>query len=327
MRWTEETKDFKAGQSYLSNVERKLARNYPEYADLSNTWREVSPKLGVSYQINDTSLAYLSYSEGFHSGGYFGTNQNTRDFERDQYDPEFAYSWEAGYKSTHLDDRLLLNVTLFRNDFTDKQESSVQVDPDTKTVASVFDNVADATYMGVEVEAQYVFNDYLRVFVNYGYLDAEYSDFETDINASDTATTTEANCPGTFTPAAGGGVGGSCVQDASFLTPRSAPENTFGAGGTFSWPIGPGRIELYGKYAWIDEIETSLLNAPLGLLDSRKDVTASLGYVAENWSVNAFGKNLTDEEYEIFTPIATLFAVGSVQTPRTWGIEVEYDFQ
>jgi iron complex outermembrane receptor protein len=305
LRWTEERKDFTAGQAYLSNVERQRLRNFPEYSVLDNTWREVSPKLGLTYQLNDTSIIYGSYSEGFHSGGFFGVNQNTSDFNRDQYDPEFAFSWEVGYKSTHLDDRLRLNFTLFRTDFEDKQEQSVQFDPSTSTVATTFDNVADARYEGAELETEYVFNEYVRAFLNYGYLDAEYSDFETDINASDGVT---------------------IIEDASHLKPRNAPESTIGVGGTLSWPFGPGAFELYSKYAWVDEVETSLLNAPQGTLDDRKDVTATVGYVAENWSVVAFGRNLTDEEYEIFTPIATLFAVGTVNRPRTYGVEVLYEF-
>jgi iron complex outermembrane receptor protein len=305
LRWTEERKDFRAGQSYLSNVARQRERNFPEYADLDNTWREVSPRLGLSYQVTDSALAYASYAEGFHSGGFFGVNQNTRDFVRDQYDPEYANTFELGYKSLMFEDRLLLNATAFYTEFDDKQEQSIQFDPDTKTVATTFDNVASAVYWGVEIETQYVLNDYVRVFFNYGYLDAEYDDFETDINAADGVT---------------------LIEDASFLEPRNAPENTFGVGGTLTWPIGPGTVQLYGKYAWIDEMETNLLNTPLGHIDDREDVTASLGYVGENWAVTAFGKNLTEEEFEAFIPIATLFAVGTVGRPRTYGIELEYDF-
>jgi len=96
LRWTEEKKDFLAGQSYLSNEERALLRNFPEFADLDNTWTELSPKAGITYNLTDEAILYLTYAEGFHSGGFFGVNQNTRDFERDQYDPEFAKSWELG---------------------------------------------------------------------------------------------------------------------------------------------------------------------------------------------------------------------------------------
>jgi len=327
VRWTKEKKDFQAGQAYLSNVARQLARNFPAYADLKNTWKDTSVKAGLAYQINDDALAYVSYSEGFHSGGFFGVNQNIRDFNRDQYDPEFGKSYEAGFKSQWLDNRLRLNVTAFLNKFTDKQESSVQFDDDTRTVASTFDNVADAEYKGFEIETQYVFSEYFSAFVNYGYLDAKYKEFETDVNASDTATTTAATCPGTFNPSTPGGViGGACLQDASFLKPRNAPEMTLGIGGTVSIPMGAGTVELFGKYAFIDEVESSLINASQGRVDSRKDVTASVGYYTEQWSVAAFGRNLTDERYEIFTPIAALFAVGNVNRPRTFGIEATYEF-
>lgn len=306
LRWTEEEKDFIAGQAYLSNVARQRLRNFPEFADLSNKWTETSPKVGLTWDVTEDAILYLTYSEGFHSGGFFGVNQNTRDFIRDQYDPEFAKSYEVGFKSRWLDNRLQLNVTAFRNDFEDKQEQSIQVDPDTLTVATTFDNVASARYQGLEIETQFVFNEYFRAFVNYGYLDAEYEDFETDINAAD---------------------GISMIEDASFLEPRNAPEHTFGIGGTVSIPAGNGVVEIYAKYAYVDELETNLLNTPLGRLDSRDDVTASIGYFAENWSVNVFGRNLTDEQEEAFIPIATLFAAGSLAPrPRHIGVEFTYEF-
>lgn len=327
IRYTKEKKDFRAGQAYLTSVPRSLLRNFPAYADLKRTWKDASLKFGLSYQVTDEAIAYVSYSEGFHSGGFFGVNQNIRDFIRDQYDPEYGKSWELGFKSQWLDNRLRINATAFLNKFTDKQEASVALDPDTKTVATRFDNVADAEYKGVELETQFVFNEYLSVFANFGYLDAKYKNFQTDINNSDTATSSASNCPGSFTPSIPGNtVGGTCIQDASFLIPRNAPETTIGLGGTITIPMSNGDFEIFGKYTLIDEVETSLLNASQGRLDSRKDVTASVGYYAEKWSVVAFGRNLTNERFEIFTPIATLFAVGTVNRPRSFGIEVAYDF-
>jgi iron complex outermembrane receptor protein len=306
IRWTREEKDFLAGQSYLTNEARQWLRNFPEYADLDNEWTETSPKIGITYEINDTSIVYFSYAEGFHSGGFFGVNQNTRDFERDQYDPEFANSWEAGYKSQHLNNRLRLNLTAFFNDFEDKQEAFVAIDDDTKTVATVFDNASDVEYKGVELELEYVFNEYFRAFFNYGYLDAEYKEFETDINATDNET---------------------IIEDATHFTPRRAPESTLGVGGTVTIPLGNGTLEMYAKYSEIGDVETDLLNTPLGKLDSRKDLTASIGYFTENWSVQAYGKNLTDEQNELFFPIATLFGAGTLANrPRAYAVEFSYEF-
>ena len=305
LRWTREEKDFVAGQSYLSNEARARERNFPEYADLSQEWTELSPKIGLTYQVNDDAIAFISYAEGFHSGGFFGVNQNIRDFERDQYDPEYAGNWEIGYKSQLLDNRMRFNVTYFRNDFEDKQESFVALDPDTKTVASVFDNAASVIYQGIEVEVQYVFNEYLRGFLNYGRLDADYDEFETDINPNDAET---------------------IIEDASFLNPRNAPEFTLGVGGTLSVPMGDGDLETFFKYTRIAEVDANLLNLEQSKIAERDDVSASIGYYTEKWALVAFGKNLTDERYEVFFPIATLFAAGSVNRPRTMGVELTYQF-
>ncbi|MGE0623799.1 MAG: TonB-dependent receptor [Pseudomonadales bacterium] len=306
LRYTWEEKEFVAGQAYLTSIDRALMRAFPGgYADLDNDWSEVSPKVALTFELSENSMIYASYSEGFHSGGFFGVNQNISDFERDQYDPEYAHSWEIGYKSKHFDDRMLLNLTYFRNEFDDKQESFIGFDPTTNTVTSIFDNAAEVLYQGIEAEVQVVFNQYLRTFLNYGYLDAEYKDFETDLNPND---------------------GVDVIEDATHLNPRNAPENTFGIGGTITLPAGSGAFELFGKYSWIDKMDSNLLNLQQSKLDSREDLSATFGYYAERWSLAAYGRNLTDDRQEVFIPIDTLFAAGTVNRPRSYGLELEFRF-
>ena len=312
LRWTKETKDFVGAQSYLAPVSRAYVHNHPGFADLSQEWKEVSPKVGLAYQLQEDILLYASYSEGFHSGGFFGVNQNTRDFERDQYDPEFANSWELGMKGQFIDNRLQFNATFFYNDFDDKQEQAVQLDPDTKTVATVFSNVAKAVYWGIELESQFVVNEYVNLFATYGYLNADYKDFMTDLNPNDDGL-------------------GQNIEDASHLTPRNAPENTYGVGGTASFPAGPGQIELYAKYNFVDEIETSLVNAEFGRVDSRDYLNASVGYSWRNMNVTLYGRNLTNERYEVIghigggQPTFHLFGVTTVTPGRSWGLEFEME--
>ena len=312
VRWTEEEKDFIAGQAYLTTKAREWLRNFPTafgdngYADLLEEWTDTSVKLGLTYNINDSSMVYAMFSQGFHSGGFFGVNQNIRDFVRDVYDPETADNWELGYKSQHFDDRLRFNAVYFYNDFKDKQESFVALDPDTKTVATVFDNAASVKYKGVEIETVFVFNEYFRGFLNYGSLDAEYEEFFTDINPNDAQ---------------------EIIEDASFLTPRNAPEFTLGVGGTLTIPVETGVIEAFVKYTRIDEREASLLNLSNARIDETDEVSASVGYYAnENWSVSAYCRNCTDERFEVFYPIATLFAAGTVNRPRSYGMEFTYEF-
>ena len=319
IRWTEEKKDFVAGQSYLSNVERQWHRNFPGYADLSNKWTEVSPKFGATYRLNDDAIIYASYSEGFHSGGFFGVNQNIRDFERDQYDPEFAESWEVGLKSTWLDSRLRFNLTGFWNDFTDKQESFIEFDPDTKTVATVFANAGSATYKGVEAEVVLAATENLRLFANYGYLDAKYDEFVIDITPTD-----DIRNP----------------VDASFLKPRNAPDFTLGLGFIFNQQIGPGEFEVFAKWSGSGDQETDVLNLEAGRLSGgdADDLSATIGYRLDRWTFTVYGTNLTDERWEVpivlggnaetpsTPPAAPLFVVGNTNRPRHIGVELSYEF-
>ena len=320
LRWTEEEKDFRAGQSYLSNVERQRLRNFPGFADLNNTWDEISPRLGATYRLNDDAIVYVSYSEGFHSGGFFGVNQNIRDFERDQYDPEFAESWEIGLKSQWADNRLRLNVAYFNNDFSDKQESFVQFDPDTRTVATVFENAGSATYQGIEVETQFAVTPGLLVFANIGWLDAEYDDFEIDVTPTDDIDN---------------------VVNATFLDPRNASDYTLGLGFDYSQQIGPGELQIFMKYSIRDDYETNVLNLPVGTVDSEdtEDLSATISYHINNLSLSFFGRNLTDSEFEVPTVLGgnaetpsraaagPLFIPGTINRPRQFGFEVEYSFE
>jgi iron complex outermembrane receptor protein len=174
-------------------------------------------------------------------------------------------------------------------------------------VATVFSNAASVIYSGVELETQVIFNDYFRAFFNYGYLNAEYDEFVTDLNPNDD------------------GLVGASPEDASHLNPRNAPGFTYGVGGTLAFPVGNGTVEIFGKFTVIDEIDASLLNLQQAKIAQRDDVSGSIGYYGDKWSVVAFGKNLTDERFEAFFPIATLFAAGFVNRPRTLGIEFTYE--
>ena len=305
VRYTEEEKDFYAGQAYLAGHDIGEGRNFPDYADLYKKWDDTSIKVGASYQINDDALAYLTYTEGFHSGGFYAVVQQTKHMRRNQYDPEFSESTELGIKSFLFDRRVQLNAAYFMNDYAGKQEESTQVDPQTKTVASFWSNVAAAEYEGFEIDIQWLVSEYLRVFANYGTLDASYQGFFTDINESDGITK---------------------IESADFLTPRFAPEESWGIGGTLSIPAGNGTVDIFAKYNRIGEQETDLLNAELARAPETENLTASIGYFRDGWSIVAYGTNLTDEQFEVVDPIMPLFAVGTINEGRKFGVELTYEF-
>jgi iron complex outermembrane receptor protein len=313
IRWTYEKKHFVAAQAYLAPLSRVNEFNFPEFAGengfLQNSWNDISPKAGLSWKPTDDILVYGSYAEGWHSGGFFGVNQNVADFERDQYDPEHSRSFELGVKAQWFDNRLQTNIALFHNTFKNKQEQSIQFDETTNTVATVFSNVANVVYKGIEAEIQAAVTDGLNVFGSIGYLDAKYKDFFTDVNPND-------DCTGAP----------ECIVDATYLKPRNAPDLTLGVGGTYTVPVGPGDLQFNLKYSYISKVEGNLLNQTLGRIPPRDDLSASVSYIWNDYRVTVFGRNLTNERWEVPSIIAPLFASGTVGPGWSWGVELAAEF-
>ena len=78
--------------------------------------------------MNEDILYYLSYSEGFRSGGFNGRWGNAFTATT-PYDPETVTNIEVGVKSTLMNNRLRLNVAVFDMEYDDKQIDVDVADP------------------------------------------------------------------------------------------------------------------------------------------------------------------------------------------------------
>ena len=312
LRWTQDKKNFIGYQAYLGSVENRYPFNFDVPSiDLKNTWDEVTIRAGLAYHASEDIMFFASYSQGYKSGGFYGVNQNIRDFRRNQYDPETADSYEAGMKAQFLDNRLQLNITGFFNEYKDKQDSNVVLDNDTNTVATIWENQSSVKYKGIELETRFVVTENFDVFATAGYLDAEYDEFFSlgHIPAEDLC-----ECPDDV------------PQDASFFGVKYAPEWTFGAGGTYSMPLGPGDLSVHAKWNYVTEQETDTFNDPGSRVPAMHWVTAQVAYEWDQFRITWFGENLTNEEFETIGCLATLFCYGNIQQGFTWGAELEVTF-
>jgi iron complex outermembrane receptor protein len=173
LRYTQDDRDLDivqasnlAGPLFNYNTAALIARGAAgQNIDPSRSFDDVTPKLGVNWEINDDLFGYLSYTEGFRSGGWTG-----RALRSDQYinfDPENVESWELGLKTTLADGRVRWNNALFRMEYTDLFNTLV--------VAGVFTvQTADAVIQGLESELTFRVNSWLDLFANIGVLDTEY---------------------------------------------------------------------------------------------------------------------------------------------------------
>ena len=126
------------------------SQNFPtafgdsSYADLLEKWTDTSLKLGMP--TTSTIVQWcMECSHRDRSGGFFGVNQ-TSGISFETYTILKQRTTTKLDTRIALDDRLRFNAVYFYNDFKDKQESFVALDPDTRTVATVFDNAATVNW-------------------------------------------------------------------------------------------------------------------------------------------------------------------------------------
>jgi iron complex outermembrane receptor protein len=288
-RYTEEEKDYAGrifmggggvGTGYVPGSESDdfFVYGQPVWVPIdaasgNEDWDEFTPKIGLDYRVSDDVLTYISYSEGFRSGGFNGRNQNLANIG--PFDPEFVNNWEAGMKGDFLDQTLRINLAAFYNEYDDKQEEIIEPDGfgGSNTVVR---NASTAEMMGFEAEVTWVATENLRFNANAGYLDAEYDDFVADLT------------------------GDGIVTDNSDLELRRVPEWTGGINGTYTAEMGPGLLTVYASYRYTDEYWVEVRNDPRGLLDDRGVFDATISYEWD-WSegrtikVALWGRDITDE--------------------------------
>jgi iron complex outermembrane receptor protein len=144
VRYTREGKDIdNAGGRYrLDTSETAVPGSVYGYSDAisHSAW---TPRIGLEMKLPHDALGYVSATRGFKSGGF---NPSSTVAGRG-FAPEWAWSYEGGWKGTLMAGRSRFGVSAFVMDYTNLQ---VQ----TPIGIGVFDirNAAAATIRGVEVE-------------------------------------------------------------------------------------------------------------------------------------------------------------------------------
>ena len=145
VRYTREGKDIdNAGGRYsLAAPGLAIPGSIYGYTDAiaHGAW---TPKIGLELKLANHALAYLSATRGFKSGGFNVSSRTAGN----GYAPEWAWSYEAGWKGALPGGRARFAASAFVTDYTNLQ---VQ----TPIAIGVFDirNAAAATIRGVEVES------------------------------------------------------------------------------------------------------------------------------------------------------------------------------
>lgn len=311
-RYTEDEKEYTVGQRDLNLSTINLGLSNPAdfpTADLTliaapgtakEKYDDISFRIGAEYDLTEDAMVYLSFSQGFKSGGIATRlSAPTAGNLPLTFEPETADTWELGIKSRLFDNSVQLNAALFTTEYDDLQITySVGISP-------FFDNAGKATIEGVEIELEAQPFESLRLSASLGYLDASYDELDSNII--------------NFTP----------ISESNALV--NVPE--WSRSLSFDWDIfelANGQVTLHGDYLFKDEMARDSENTSFAISDSYEQFNANLRWQAfnEGISFSIWGKNLTDERY--ITSTSYVPAVGvpanSYNRPREYGVALNYSF-
>ncbi|MDA9296188.1 TonB-dependent receptor [Porticoccaceae bacterium] len=272
-------------------------------------------KVNLSYTPNDNALIYAQWAEGFRLGNTNPfINRVTCDANndgildgsnapiRDGFESDSMENFELGMKLTLLDNRLQVNAAIYRMNWEGipltarggALPGQAQTCFQYLTV-----NAGEARSQGFELETIYQISENLRATFGGAYTNAELT----------------ADAPEL------GGFDGDRLP--------SSPEYTVNAGLQYDFELGGHPTYISGDYAYVGEFYNRLgedRNPRSYSLGDYAEVSLSAGIIYEQFNIELFARNLTDED--ALTHADTSFGDDRAYQlrPRTIGLNIGYQF-
>lgn len=322
-RYTEDKRDadifrgayLGTGSPFLGNDNAILLATTSDF-EASRTFYNFSPRVNISYLLNDDMTVYAGYSQGWKAGSFDprGANFATPEVERG-FDAEELDSFEFGLKTTWLDGRAITNIAVFYSEYSDMQiPGSVGADSSGDGVNDTFvgtvTNAAQSTISGIEIEGNIMLTRNFSLQFSASLLDASIDEWLVD----------------------GVDVSGQRVI-------QNTPEEMAFIGATYVTPLRNGDLRLNANWAYRGDVNQFEL--PVAVIDQEAYslINASVVWTSidEHWMLGLHGKNLTNEDVRT---AGYCFGEGGCPSllglennttvfyapPRRWTATVEYRF-
>lgn len=250
------------------------------------TFSAFLPKVVLGYDVSKDIRVGALVSRGFNPGGvtilYTDGTTNT-------FDEETVWNYELFARAALLDNRMTINANLFYADYKDYQASRYYGVVGTTVVYAV-GNADKAHSYGLELSADYLATDSLRLFAGLGLLNTKIDKFS--------------------------GTGGSDLEGAPFMR---SPSITASAGADYEILKGlrlGGRARYVGRYNSEDSTN-SIVAGDYVVCD------AQASYDVGPFTVYGYVNNVFDEFYTVSELRINRAIVGN---PREFGLGLKYSF-
>ena len=268
------------------------------------TFNGTSLLAGFNYQLTDNKMAYLKYSEGFRSGALQGRAGDLARFGS-PIAPEDVIDYEIGFKGDWEigDMALRTNIAAFYTEIENRQRSFTRTTTSGGTTTAV-ESAQEGEVKGWEIELLLLATDNLTFNASTSRAKAEHTKFIDSLGVD----------------RSGEGV------------PQN-PEYSYQAGFTYFNEVAAGGEFIWSMdYNWLDSQTFGFNPDSTTTAESYSLVNARIGWknIANSGvSVEAWGKNLNDEEYftgAVFLANQFGWSTRDVGEPRMYGLDVKYDF-
>jgi iron complex outermembrane receptor protein len=269
----------------------------------SRDWSETSWEIAAAWDMNDRMNLYGTIQNGYQSGQFpprpfclFGSLDMAGNLTRPNCfvanDNVTAINYEVGLKGRPAD-RLSMSVAVF---YTDYSDLPYQVSDNTGGGFNTVNIIVDQTSTGLEWESTWAATDQFRLYATLGYIDVDVDDPNPRIVAP-------------LTPE---------------LTASISPE--------FTQPLASG-AEIVWRLDWSyrDEMFGQPFNdVPITDIDSRTLINIDIAYHSpdDRWTLAAFGRNVTDEEYDQARLLPVDYVLQILNNDRSeFGLRAVYNFR
>jgi outer membrane receptor protein involved in Fe transport len=334
-----------AEAGFLHTVQASSFDSYQHAFRESRSTNQTIPGLTLQFEPNENSNYYLSYAEGFKSGGFNSVDDQNPVIAPDgtvlrdqpgigfEYGDETARSIEFGGKHTLMDGAMQFNWNVYSSTYEDLQVSTFV------GLGFVVANAASADIEGIELDLNYQVSEKLRVALALALNDGSYGSFPgagctalqsnalnaLDIQGPGDPQTSALGCDQLFL-----GDGTPSGQAQNLAGAEIGTEYNGSAQLEYMQPLSNGMMwftqvdyNFTDGYYLAGDLDPNLYQDGFGTLNLRT------GLRTENWMLMAYGRNITDETFSsggFDIPLAQ-GSYGQYRQPgQVLGFQVAYSF-
>lgn len=242
-----------------------------------------SPSAIIQWDFLPSARLYLSYKEGFKSGG-FDSNVSRQESDGTitafEFDDEQVESYELGLKSKWFENTLSTTLAVFKTEYTDLQVQAFDGFAGVDTL-----NAGESTNEGAELELKWRPFQSLTISGTWAYVDATYDEFP--VAPCYPGQSEEEGCR-------------DGAQDLAGETLPMAPKHSRSISLDWSRVVFENfHLALGVNLNYRDEVILNLAQSPNAVAESRILTNAyfSISDAQQRYSLSVTVKNVTDEDY------------------------------